>query len=189
VSEHRRLLEFLVGFSGLVSAICAAGLDRGAVALLSVVLTFGLLHRRLKRFPFVKAAYLAGSWLAVVVGLAAIRTPTDPRWVWISVVLGAALFANAVACSGHDGKSGAALSGAGPELRTARYAAVFGIAVGLIAPAPVGVLSAVPAATLTALFRFRFDERYELVFLDGALLAGGLLAVLVLGAALPSHLP
>ena len=58
----------------------------------------------------------------------------------------------------------------------ARAIALAGGVLALAGPAPLRPLAAVPFLTLAALLPFRADERYGLIVVDGALLAGGLLA-------------
>ena len=62
---------------------------------------------------------------------------------------------------------------------SARAAALVLVSLALLAPAGARGLAFVPAATLLALLRFRPDERHGLVVVDGALLAGGLVAFYV----------
>jgi len=53
-----------------------------------------------------------------------------------------------------------------------------------LAPAPARPLVAVPLLVLASLIWFRPGERYGLVAVDGALLAGALAAIAVLSGAL-----
>ena len=64
-------------------------------------------------------------------------------------------------------------------LVAARLTAAAGLVLALLAPATVRPLAAVCAATLAVLLPFRDSERYGLVAVDGALLVGGVAAVLL----------
>ena len=91
--------------------------------------------------------------------------------------MGPALLANAVVTSLRD--RGATVSRFGTQrgLWGARSIVALGVIVGAAAPPAVRPLLAVPAATLTALLGWRRDERYGLLVVDGALLAGALFAL------------
>ncbi len=181
VARHARVLTGLATAATLVALGLAGTLGTRPVLLLAPVLALGLAHRRLKRLPFAKAAYVAAAWLAVVVGLPAVVAAGETNLRWVAILLAAALLANAIASNVRDGE--AAISRLGPRrpLRIARALA----ALGALAPPPVRPLAAVPAAILAALLGFRPSERYGLIVVDGALLAGALVAigVLVRGAA------
>jgi hypothetical protein len=51
------------------------------------------------------------------------------------------------------------------------------VALGALAPSPSDALVAVPLATLLALVGYRPTERFSPLLVDGALLAGSLIAV------------
>lgn len=140
------------------------------------ILALGLLHRRLKHLTFGKSAYITAAWVGVVVGLPALADPTATRVAWAAIVTALAVFANAIASSVRDAEVAAAHFGAGPVLNVARALAALGVAVALGAPAPARSLAAVPLATLLVLLPFRPTERYGLLVVDGALLAGALVA-------------
>jgi len=180
VMSHRDALRTLVAGAGLVCVYLVIRLDREEILLLMAVLGLGLLHRRLKWIPVLNAAYLTGSWLAVVVGLPALGGPAASRWLWIAAVLGTALCANAVASSARDAEAGAARFGKRRAIATARTVAAGGVLVGLTAPPPLRPLVSVPMATLAALIGFRPTGRYGLVVVDGALLVGAAVAILLL---------
>jgi hypothetical protein len=124
VERNRGILVALTAAAGLVSLAFAFSVGPGPTLLLLPVLAAGLAHRRLKRMPFAKSAYITAAWLLVVVGVAA----------------------------------------------------ALGMLLGAAAPPAVRPLIAVSLATLAALVAFRAGERYGLIVVDGALLAGALLA-------------
>jgi 4-hydroxybenzoate polyprenyltransferase len=177
VERHRDGLLALTLVSGLAAA--ALGLAAGwcAVALLAPVLTAGLLHRRLKRLASLKPLYVVAAWLAVVVGLPWCFAAAPSHAGWVLAVLGGAMLANAIASNVRDREAGAARTGPVRALARARAAALVGLVLALAAPPAVRSLAAVPALTLAVLARFRPGEDYGLVWVDGALLAGALLAL------------
>jgi len=176
VQTHRRALVALTVLAGVGSAALAARLGRGAALLLAVVLAVGLLHRRLKRAAFIKPLYVTAAWLAVVVGLPWYTAPQPLHTGWVLASLGCALLANAIASNLRD-EAGAARIGRVRALRVARGASLVGSVAALSGPPEVRALSAVPLATLAVLLPFHPSERFGLVALDGALLAGALLAL------------
>jgi len=183
VERHRSWIALGAGSGAAVALAALVASPPGAVVLAGGVAALGLLHRRLKGFAFFKPAYLSGAWLAVCVGLPAVAAgppgPEGPRLAWVVALLGGALLANAIASNVRDHEAGAARIGPERALRIARSVALLATALGVAAPAPVRPLALVPFATLAALARFRADERYGLLVVDGALVAGASAALLV----------
>jgi hypothetical protein len=177
VAAHRRILTVLTAGAAALGAVGAAVLGPGCILLLAPVLALGLLHRRLKQVPFAKSVYVTAAWLAVVVGLPALAADAPVLVGRVAGVLGCALFANAIASSARDVEAAAELIGTEPMLWTSRAVAALGVLLGLTSPPPVRVLSVVPVATLATLIPFRRGERYGLLIVDGALLAGAAAAV------------
>jgi hypothetical protein len=137
-----------------------------------MVLALGLLHRRLKNIRGIKTIYLAGSWLAVVLGLPLLNAGTAPtpaavRVYWVSAILGCAILSNLLA-SNLDRRQAPSRS----HLGAATGIAGLGIGFALVAPDPLRGLALIPAAEFIALSRFRTGERYGAVVVDGALLLG-----------------
>ena len=64
-----------------------------------------------------------------------------------------------------------------PGLLEAGCLAAAGMLAALLGPAGVGPLVCVPGCVALALTRFRPNERYGLIVVDGALLLGGITAV------------
>jgi hypothetical protein len=179
VARHRGALTGLAGAAVATSLAFALRVGAGPALLLLPVLAAGLAHRRLKRIPFAKSAYVTAAWLLVVVALPAVAGPATANAAWTAGVLGAAVFANAIASNVRDAEAAVARVGARPALNAARALAGVGVLLGAAAPPPVRPLLAVPLATLATLLAFREGERYGLIVVDGALLAGALLAVAV----------
>jgi 4-hydroxybenzoate polyprenyltransferase len=180
VEGHRRALIGLAVAATVAAIGCVVALGGRPLEIGALVGVVGLLHRRLKRVAFLKGIYVAAAWTAVTVGLpaAAARRPAGPADVgWAAAILGLALLGNAIASNVRDGEAAAALIGARTALRVARASALAGVAIGLLAPPAFRPLAAVPVVVLLALAAFRADERYGLVVVDGALVAGGLLAL------------
>lgn len=171
--ENRLALAALV-------ACCAAiglGLSLGprAISLLALCLAVGLLHRRLKRIRAAKPLYVAIAWSAVVVGLPAAVDREARHVAWVAASIGLAVLANAIASNVRDGQQRHA--SAARALAVARGCAMLSLGLLLFAPAGLWPLAAVPLATLLALLRSRIDERWGLVAVDGALIAGAAAAI------------
>jgi len=174
VDAHGGQLALAVLVAGIAAAGFALAAGPAAWLVLGPVLALGLLHRRIKHVTLGKSAYLTASWVAVV-ALVPAATASDARAVaWVVAIAACAIFANAAASSVRDHEVAAARFGAGPTLRAARLVAAGGVAIGAAAPPGVRPLTWVPLATLTVLLPFRDSERYGLVGVDGALLAGAL---------------
>jgi len=179
VEAWRSGLVALSALAALVAGVLALGLDTRAALLLAPILALGLLHRRLKHAAYLKSMYVTGAWLAVVVGLPWSTAPQASQPGWVLACVGSAILANAIASNLRDAEAGAARIGATRALAIARSVAVLGIATALLAPPEARGLAALPGAMLVVLLRFRPTERYGLFQVDGALLVGALLALVL----------
>lgn len=179
VERHRSALVLLTLAAGVAAAALALATGPAVPALLAPVLAAGLLHRRLKGFAFFKPLYVAAAWLAVVVGLPWYLAARPTSAGWVLVILGVTILANAIASNVRDDEAAAERIGPARALAVARAAVGVGIVASLAAPAAVRGLAWIPAATLAVLVPFRASEDYGLVRVDGALLVGALLSLLL----------
>ena len=184
VVRHRAGLAAAPLVASGVAAVAALRAGWAAAAVAAGVLGLGMLHRRLKRVLFLKPLYLTAAWVAVTVGLPALSAATPPlaaRLAWVIAVQTLAVLANVIASNVRDGEGAATLIGSRRALAVAQLVAGAGVAVALLGPVAVRPLAAVPLAMLVALAAFRDGERYGLVVVDGALLAGGVAALALRG--------
>ena len=181
VRRHRRALTLLTLLAALLAVLSAALLNPIASASLAPILALGLLHRRLKRRRAVKVVYTAVAWIGVTVLFPSLIGPQHHQWPRIALGIGLALLANSLVSSAkarrHSRPARSAFPpGVLPGGRALAAAGALLLAFGgnTAAPRP---LAAVPLATLLALLRPQRSERYLLTVVDGALLAGSLLAL------------
>jgi len=183
VARHRDALGAAAATAGGAAAGLALWLGPAATALCAAVAVPGFLHRRLKGRTAVKGIYVSAAWVAVAVGLPALVDGPARHLAWTAAVVGLAVAGNVVA-SNLEG-DGLDAGGPGPRrsppagLGTARALAAGGAVAALAGPALVRPLAAVPAALLAALALWRPGERYRLLVVDGALLAGAAAAVAI----------
>lgn len=144
------------------------------MVLLGAVCGLALVHARLREVPWVKPAYIAVAWLGVVVGLPWVIRGAGPVPHALGPV-GLAVAANVLACDAIDREAEAVRMEPRRVWWIARGVALAGVIAGWPDP-----LVAVPAAVLVALVRWPADRRYAERVLDGAVLGGAVLA-LVLG--------
>jgi hypothetical protein len=180
VARHYGALRGLAIACGAAAIAFGVSLGPRPALLLAPALLLGLLHRRIKDFDWGKSSYITAAWLLVVVGLPAMAGSAPERTGWVAWILGASLFANAIASNVRDREAAVAQLGIGRALAVARVVAVAGLVLALAAPSGPRALWPVPAATLAAILFFRAEERFGLVVVDGALGAGGLAAILLL---------
>lgn len=175
--RHPRLLPVLAGVGGTGAVVLGLRLPFRAVAVLAAVVTLALAHRRLRHLPWVKPAYIALAWLAVVVGLPWSLSGADAATaVSEGLPLGLAISANVLGCDAADGEGEVRALGRRRIWHLARILAVAGVLVALAGVPSSRALGAVPAALGLALLPYRPDPQYAETVLDGALLAGGLVA-------------
>lgn len=176
IERWRPALTALTLVAAAAAAVLAWRLGPRIALLLAPIAALGLLHRRLKHLPFVKAPYVAGAWVAVVVGLPWLLDPTPRRAAGTALLLFGAILANAMGSNVRDREALAARVGRARALDWARRVAGLTTLATCLAGPELRLLLPVPALTWLALRRFRFEERYAPTVLDGALLAGGALA-------------
>ena len=173
IVRHARAVAALTVVSAVAAAGFAAVLGWRALLLLLPALVLGLLHRRLKRVPYAKPAYITTAWLVVVVGLPASLAPSVAHAIPVAAVLGLSIAANVIASNLRDRESHSPRA----ALHIARGLATAGVIAALLSPDPVTPLVGVPALTFAALLRRRLTERYGLLVVDGALLVGAAIAI------------
>jgi len=179
IERHRGGVQGLTLGAAMLCVPLALGQPLAVWLLCGGVAALGLLHRRLKGRPVFKIAYVTTAWLAVVVGLPAAHASAGGSVGWEraalfgAVICGGAIAANLLV---SDLRDGAAVDHQ-RRLRLALGLASAAALVALAAPAGQRPLLTIPAAELLALLRFRSDERYGLVVVDGALGLGALASV------------
>lgn len=177
VARNRSALLALAGLGAGVAGLASLALGPRPLVLAAAVGALGLAHRRLKRFAAAKPVYLTFAWTAVPVGLPAASDPAAAHAGWVAAVVGAAVLANVVLSNLRDREALAGRLGAKRALPLAGAIALAGLAAALLGPAPVRPLAALPLAMAAAVLGFRPSERYGALCVDGALLAGALLAL------------
>lgn len=178
ITRHFALLFYVTVIAGACSFGLLFFLPLKAILLLVVVFIVGVGHPYLKRFLFFKEAYITLTWVSVVVFLPAFSSVKPAHLGWVLTVIGLPIFANIIASNIRDAEAGVSLLSREFTLYFTRLLAIVGIICGVLGPEVVFSLTAVPLATLLSLIWFRDDERYGLLFIDGSLLVGGLIAVL-----------
>jgi 4-hydroxybenzoate polyprenyltransferase len=177
VARHRRALVGLAGLGAGGAAFASLVLGPRPLLLAAGVGALGLAHRRLKRIAAAKPLYLTFAWTAVPVGLPAVAEPGAQHVGWVATIVGAAVLANVVLSNLRDREALAGRLGAKRALPLAGGIALGGLAAALSGPAAVRPLAALPFAMAAAVLGFRPTERYGALYVDGALLAGALLAL------------
>lgn len=184
VMRHRRalLLATAVAALGVAGLIVAAP---ARIALLCLPIgAVGVFHRRLKDDFRWKVGYVACAWTAACVGLPwffASGRLASGQALWALAFVGPSLVANLVASNLRDGKAIDWGWSRDSALGAARFVAIAAAALIVVAPTALAPLAWIPAAESIALWFFRPSERYGQFAVDGALLAGALVAAGVAG--------
>lgn len=179
VERWRGALLLLTAGAALVAVGLAGLIGPRVLAVLLPTAAAGLLHRRLKRLVWAKGIYISVAWTAVVAGMPWVAATEARQPLLTCGVVLLAVYANAIASNVRDAEAGAARVGLARALQLARWIAGAGVLLAAFGPAAVRPLLVVPLLTLLALLGFRPSERYGLIVVDGALLAGGLAAALL----------
>lgn len=167
IERHRPKVLALTLAATAASIVLAWQASRDVQLLCAGVLVVGLLHRRLKTAATWKLVYVSAAWVCVTAGIPALTASNPEPMPWLFVIYTTTIVANLLATRLR----------AATDVRilwTARTLALAATATALLAPAAVQPLAAIPACELIALAIFRPGERYGMVVVDGALLAGAL---------------
>jgi hypothetical protein len=177
VERHGPELTALAIASAGVAVVLAGVAGLHAVAVAAVVLALGLAHRRLKRRIWAKPLYLTLSWTAVTVGLPWTSDPGARHAAPVTAVVSMTILANVILSNLKDGEGAAARLGRRHALGVAAAVLAGALAVALLSAPPVHRLTWLPVSMGLAVAGFRPGERYGGIVVDGALLAGALLAL------------
>lgn len=161
----------------VLPVLAAAGigmtLPGAAIRILAGVCALALVHHWLREVPWFKPVYIALAWLGVVVGLPWVIRGDGPIPA-AALPIALAIVANVLACDAVDREAEAAQIGPRRVWQIARLVAGVGVVVGWPAPA-----AAVPAAMLLAMVRWPVTRWWAERGLDGALLVGGIVAIVL----------
>ena len=161
----------------MISALCAWSQPLRVWLLLGIAFGLGIFHRRLKGHPAFGILYVALAWVIVVVGLPVAQRPPGSELsveiILTAATLGFVIAANLVGSELREAEPGFSTF---TRLKTARLLALGGLLVSWMAPIP---LLPIALANLVALLFFRPSERYGLGVLDGAILAGALIGLMM----------
>ena len=170
IERHRAVVLALTIGAAAVSIALLSQTSREIQLLCAGVLATGLLHRRIKRAQVWKVVYVTVAWVCVTAGMPALGSSEAANVGWVASVYATAIGANLLATRLRAATQR-------PILWLSRGLALAGVFAAALAPTPVQLLAAIPATQLLALAAFRPGERYGLVIVDGALLAGALICV------------
>jgi 4-hydroxybenzoate polyprenyltransferase len=174
--------------TALGSIVGAVGLawfePRPVQLLLAFVFALALAHHWIKHIAWVKPLYIALSWWAVTVGVPfahhAGRRADPPRAEdWATVLpLGLAIAANVLACDAADREAEANQFSPQSVWWVARVVAWSGGLIAIVVGGASAQLAPVPLCVAISLVLYRPTPRWTTTAVDGALLVGGVVALL-----------
>ncbi len=183
VEVHRDALRGVVAIAGLLGALLLLPYGAGSALAFTPILGLGLLHRRLKRWPFAKAVYVAVAWTTAVLIAARLPGPvaTAPSPAFVAV-LALSLLANTAVTGSQRMRRGGALVAALCGTLAAGLALLEPTVAGGVVCLPLGALAALRGGSETECLRLaRGGSETEWVRLarGDATLGLGALAALV----------
>lgn len=170
IERHRNTILAVTIVAAAASIALTWQVAREVQLLCGSVLAIGLMHRRLKTAATWKLVYVTAAWVSVTAGIPALAASSPESLPWLLAIYTSTIAANLLATRLR------AATDAG-VLRTARALTVAATATALLAPEAIKPLAAIPACELLALATFRPGERYGMIAIDGALLAGALASI------------
>ena len=181
VERNRRWLTGSLAVAGLAFAGLLFGAPPTILAITVLIGGIGLLHRRIKKASALKALYVTVAWVGVCIGIPWVAAGRPQLGLWIAAILSPILCANLILSNLRDDET--QLLRGRPEivLRVAVGMTVLGAFLAVMAPQRLLPFGWIALAELLAVLGFRRGERYGLLVIDGALLAGAGAAWLHLG--------
>ena len=163
----------------LPAAVLGLRLPVAAIPILVGVCGLALVHARLRELPWTKPLYITVAWIGVVIGVPwVLRGGGSVPLALAPLTL--AIVANVLACDAVDREAEAAQIDPHRVWWLARILALTGVVVALMSPGAEAI-AAVPAMLVLALIPWPVSRRWVERGLDGALMAGALLASLITG--------
>jgi 4-hydroxybenzoate polyprenyltransferase len=182
VERYRLAIAAMSALAGVAAAVAGVMSGPRCIAVAAGVAALGLAHRRLKRFRIAKPAYLILSWTAVAVALPLARDPAGQHVARVTGVVLFALWANVILSQLKDREGAVAIFGPRIARRGALLWSAVGTLVALGGPPPVARLAPLPLAMGVAVLGFRRSERYAVWGVDGVLLLGAIVALVLFAA-------
>jgi hypothetical protein len=173
VTRHRQLLYGMVFATAIGFAAILLSAPSPIIVLCLTIGLVGLLHRRMKRYPTIKAFYVSASWVAAAAGLPWIAS-NNALGIWVAGIFFASLAANLIASNLRDGEVINVSGGHSTILWAARGFILLALAIAFASPDRLLALAWIPFCEGLALLFFRPTERYGHLVIDGALLVGAL---------------
>lgn len=174
VERNRRAIKAAVGIATIVFVPAFAMADRSIQALCLAIGAIGLLHRRLKEHPALKILYVSIAWVAVCVGIPWLTAGRPTTGLWLGSLLWPVLAANLIASNLRDDATRLLPARPRTILAIGLGLSTAGLALAVVAAPPVGAAAWIALLEGIAIAGFRAGERYRLLVVDGALLAGSL---------------
>ncbi len=174
VEQHRRGLSLAVALVAIAFGVMLLESPPSVIGLCAGIGLVGLLHRRIKGSAILKTIYVSFAWVSSCVGIPWLGAGRPSLGPWLAAIVMPILAANLVASNLRDDEN-QILSGP-PELVLwcARGLVLLALVLCLSAPARLTPIGWIALAEALVLLRFRKGERYGLLVIDGALLAGSL---------------
>jgi hypothetical protein len=179
VERHRR------AFAALTAAAAAVAVGAGwlagprTIAVAAGVAALGLAHRRIKHILVAKPIYLVLAWTAVAVALPWARDGAAREVARVTGVIALSVWANVILSNLKDAEGAAAYYGARRARRVALAACAAALALALAGPGEVRRFAGLPVLMALAVLGFRPSERYAAWVVDGALLLGAGIALVL----------
>jgi 4-hydroxybenzoate polyprenyltransferase len=178
IERNRRPIQGAVAIAAMIFAAACLVATRPIQALCLAIGAIGLFHRRLKEHAALKTLYVSLAWVASCVGIPWLAAGRPPDGPWLAGILWLVLTANLIASDLRDDET--QLPSARPRtiLAIGLACTMAALALALMAPAPMAAVAWIALVEGLALVGFRAGERYGLLVIDGALLAGSACALL-----------
>lgn len=178
IHKNKSGLILLTTISGIIAACIFYSCQIRDNLMLIPVFLFGIFHWKFKSRKLFSAFYITCSWLLVVVIFPLSNSfEFNINIAFLLLILGLTIMGNALVFMADDMNT----DKKNKTVYCSKLLVLAALLFSLISPDNLKFLLFIPALTLLALFFYRQNEKYVLLYLDGALLLGGILCILTDG--------
>lgn len=176
VERHRGRLTYAIALASVIFGGLLFTAPRPIGAICVGIGVVGFMHRRIKQAAALKTLYVSLAWTAGCVGIPWQAAGRPVAGIWLAGIILPILGANLIASNVRDNETQVLRGRPELALRMGLAAVVVALALLAMAPSELRPVAWIAGAQGLALVGFRPGERYGLLVVDGALLAGSVLA-------------
>lgn len=173
IYKNELLLKTIVVISFAISTYLFFYIGIDMTSILIPVFVIGVFHWKLKNNQLFSIIYITLSWTVVVVIFPTLGVvDKNNNLLLTAIIMGLSFLANATVFMASENKF------RHTTVLIAKVLVFIAVIVAILSPSQLKPFAFIPGLTFIALLFYKPVERYNLIYMDGSLLVGGILCVL-----------